>query len=90
MPKINNTQDERQLMKLIEKLNLPEDVRNGWVERIRNGEMSEELAEEIRGKLGEAAGDEHAEAARTRHLVELSMLVKRWRFSNQSRNFSRK
>lgn len=90
MPKINNTQDERQLMKLIEKLHLPEDVRNGWVERIRNGEMSEDLAEEMRGKLGEASEDEHAEAARTRHLVELSMLVKRWRFSNQSRNFSRK
>lgn len=90
MPKTNNTQDERQLMKLIEKLHLPEDVRNGWVERIRNGEMSEELAEEIRGKLGEVSEDEHAEAARNRHLVELSMLVKRWRFSNQSRNFSRK
>lgn len=90
MPKTNNTQDERQLMKLIEKLHVPEEVRTGWVERIRNGEMSEELAEEIRGKLGETSGDEHAEAVRTRHLVELSMLVKRWRLSSQSRNFGRK
>ncbi len=87
------TQEERQLLKLVEKLSLPEEEKNGWTERIRNGEMSAELAEEIRQKLaaaGEEEGDERAQANRTRYLAELAMLVKRWRFSSQSRNFAKK
>ena len=35
-------------------------------------------------------GDERAQANRTQHLAELTMLVKRWRLSSQSRNFTKK
>ena len=87
------TQEERQLIKLVEKLPLPEDEKNSWAERIRNGEMSEELADEIHQKvaaIGEPEGDDRAQANRTRYLAELAMLVRRWRFSSQSRNFSKK
>ena len=87
------TQEERQLVKLVEKLSLPEEVKNDLAERIRNGEMSAELAEEIRLKLTEAnepEGEERVQANRQRHLAELSMLVKRWRLSSQSRNFTKK
>ena len=95
MPKSAISQDERQLIKLVEKLHLPDEDKNGWVERIRNGEMSEELADEVRQKLSipidetQENAEQHA-ATRTRQLTELAMLVKRWRFTNQSRNFSRR
>ena len=87
------TQEERQLIKLVETLPLPDEEKNALAERIRNGEMSTELAEEIRQKLiapGEPEGDDRTQANRTRHLAELSMLVKRWRLSSQSRNFTKK
>jgi hypothetical protein len=60
---------------------------------MRNGEMSDDLAEEIRAKLaaaGEPEGDERSQANRNRHLSELAMLVKRWRFSSQSTHFRKK
>ena len=92
MPK-TNTQEERQIIRLVESMHLPEENKTQWVERIRNGEMSDELAEEIRQKvteLGDAEGDERAHANRARYLNELTMLIKRWRLSSQSRNFGRK
>jgi hypothetical protein len=95
MSKTALSQDERQLVKLVEKLHLPEEDKNGWIERIRNGEMSDELADEVRQKLTgqEEVPSENAEqhaAIRNRHLTELTMLVKRWRLSTQSRNFNRR
>lgn len=87
------TQEERQLAKLVDQLPLPSEEKTNWAERIRNGEMSEELAGEIRDKithLNEAEGDERGQANRTRHLTELAMLVKRWRLSSQSHNFGKK
>lgn len=87
------TQEERQLIKLVEKLPFPEEEKNGWLERIHNGEMSEEMADEIRQKitgLSEAEDDERGQANRTRYLTELTMLIKRWRLSSQSHNFGKK
>ena len=87
------TQEERQLAKLVEQLPIAEEEKTPWVERIRNGEMSEDLAVQIREKitgLPEAQGDEHGQINRTRYLTELTTLVKRWRFASQSHNFGRK
>jgi hypothetical protein len=94
MPKTAISQDIRQLIKLVEKMHVSEEDKNSWLERLRNGEMGEELATEIRQKLSEhhegEATDEMHTALRTRHLTELTMLVKRWRLTNQSHNFGRK
>jgi hypothetical protein len=94
MPKNALSQDERLLIKLVEKLYLPEEDKNSLLQRLRDGEMSEDLATEIRQKLTdhhpENENDEVHAATRTRHLTELAMLVKRWRLSNQSRHFGRK
>lgn len=88
----NITQEERQLIKLVENLPVDDETKNPWLERMRNGEMSEELAEEIRAKLTaeETEGDERAQGNRNRHLTELAMLIKRWRFSSQSVHFRKK
>ncbi len=85
-----NTQEERQLIRLVEQLPLPDEEKNGLAERIRNGEMSAELAEEIRQKLTQPGADEREQAQHTRYLAELTMLVKRWRLSSQARNFTKK
>lgn len=87
------TQEERQLVKLVEKMPLPDEVRNPWLERIHNGEMSEELAEEIREKvtaMEESASDERGQVNRARILTELTMLTKRWRLSSQANNFRKR
>jgi hypothetical protein len=92
MPK-TNTQEERQLIKLVEQLPLQEEEKSSWAERIRKGEMSTDLAEEIRTKLStpsDGENDDRAQANRNRYLAELAMLIKRWRLSSQSHNFNRK
>jgi hypothetical protein len=90
MPKTTMTQEERQLVKLVEKLPVADEDKNNWLERIRSGEMSQEVADEIRKKLSPVEGEnEQKVASRTRYLTELTMLVNRWRLSSQSRNFQR-
>jgi hypothetical protein len=87
------TQEERQLIKLVEKMPVEDETKNAWLERMRSGDMNDELAEEIRAKLaasGEAEDDERSQANRNRNLTELAMLVKRWRFSSQSSHFRKK
>lgn len=89
------TQEERQLIKLVEKMPVPQENRDSWLEQIRNGEMSKELAEEIRQRLSaplEEGAEENSQhqANRARYLSEFALLVKRWQFSSQSHNFGRK
>lgn len=87
------TQEERQLIKLVEKMTLSEEDKPAIIERIRNGEMSKELVEEIRQKLAAPEGAQETDqvtAKRARDLVELSMLFKRWQLASQSHNFGRK
>lgn len=88
-----NTQEERQLAKLVEKLPLPQEEKDPWLERIRNGDMGEDLAEEIRAKVVamEDSGDnQRGQANRTRYLTELAMLIRRWRLSSQANNFRKR
>lgn len=88
------TQEERQLLKLVEKLHVPDEEKSAWAERIRNGDMSRDLAEEIRQRLstppeGEQESDQAA-AHRAQSLAELAVMVKRWQLSSQARNFGRR
>ena len=84
-----NSQEERQLIKFIEKLHLPDEEKNAWSEQIRGGSMSNELAEDIRQKLAAPVDSPEHAAAHTRYQVELANLVRRWRLSSQSHNFGR-
>lgn len=84
--------EEKQFLKLIEKIQTDESVRDGWTEAIQTNGMTEEIAEEIRKLLttvpeGES---ETSEMARGRLLVEFMTLVKRWRLAYQSKNFGRR
>ncbi len=82
-----NTPAERQLMKFVEKLPLPDEVKTGWSQQIKNEGMTEELREEIRQKL---AGDADIPAAtKARYEVELGRLVSQWRMETGAKHFAK-
>jgi hypothetical protein len=86
------TPEERQMIKLIEKINVPQEQKTGWVEAVQNSGLTEEVAEEIRQVLITPTENEQPPEAttRTRYMMEFSQLVKRWRLSYQSRHFNRR
>lgn len=87
------SQEERQLIKLIGKLPVSDADKTTWVEQIQRGDMNEELAEAIRTRLNEPAEENAAKYSadnRSRYLVELASLVRRWRLTNQSHNFGKR
>jgi len=87
---IQNTPEERQLMKLIEKMPVPVEEQQTWNETIRNEGLNEELAEEIRRKLVTVAEGETLAPARARMAADLARLVRSWRLGKGSHNFHRR
>lgn len=85
------SQEERQLIKLVGQLPVGEEERTAWTEQIQRGDMNEDLAETIRTRLAAPVeGDDAANNRRARFQVEFANLVRRWRLSNQARNFGRR
>jgi hypothetical protein len=86
------SQEERQLIKLIAKLPVTDEDKTAWLEQVQRGDMNEELAEIMRTRLNEPSEEAAKEdgATRSRHLVELASAVRRWRLSNQSHNFGKR
>lgn len=84
--------EERQLLKLIEQLPTSSENRARWSEEIEQIGFTEELADEIRQALTTAPeGETENEAVtRTRHMMEFTQAVKRWRLAYQSRHFARR
>ena len=84
---IRNTPEERQIMKLIQKMPVPEETKTSWNEKIRKFGLNQELADEIRQKLSLDSDDEAETARLARSATEFSRVIKRWQFAEQSRNF---
>jgi hypothetical protein len=53
---IHNSPEERQIVKLLEKLPLPEAERQAWIDEIHSSGMTEELVTQIHDRLN-APGD---------------------------------
>ena len=87
---VRNTPAERQLIKMIGKMPVADDDKKHWEEQIKSYGLNEELAEEIRVKLTTRSDEEDIAARQARYAIELARLVKRWRFSQQSRNFRKR
>ncbi len=79
------TNEEKQLAKLIGRLPMALEDRQAFSDRIMNGEMSEELAEEIKAKITAMDDPE----VRGRWTAELARVVQQWRFASQKRHFRR-
>jgi organic radical activating enzyme len=77
---INNSVEEREMMKLIDHLPVADEEKQTWTKRIRDEGLSEELVEEIQKKL---TPDEDSEnnLKRVQHTTEVSRIAKRWRLT---------
>ena len=77
---INNSVEEREMMKLIDHLPVADEEKQTWVKRIRDEGLSEELVEEIQKKL---TPDEDTEnnLKRVQHTTEVSRIAKHWRLT---------
>lgn len=84
--------EEKQFLKLVEKIPVEDSVRENWAQAIQTNGMTEDIAEEIRKVLTAVPEEESetTEMARGRSLVEFMTLVKRWRLAYQSKNFGRR
>lgn len=80
-----NTPAERQLLRLIEDLPLPVDVKTGWTDQLRSTGLSLELEEDIRKKL--ADDKEMNGVVRTRYDIELARLIRQWRMETGAKSF---
>ncbi len=89
---VHNTPEERKLIQLINQMPLPEEQKQDWTDTIRKYGLSEELAEEIRQKLGiiPEGEDEVVKAHRARLSIEVARLVQQWRLSQQSHHFNKR
>lgn len=85
---VQNSPQEKQLMKALEKMPLPAEKSAAWIERIRSEGMSDELADEIRAELT-AAQEGVDPVARTRALADLTRLVRQWRLGKGSKFFKK-
>lgn len=78
---VHNTNEERQLMKLIEEMPVSAEMKQNWTGRIRTGGLNEELGEEIHTKLAEHPEDNFPN--RGRIMIQLNGIIHRWRLESQ-------
>ncbi len=84
---IHNSPEERQIIKLLEKLPLPEAERNGWIEAIQTSGMTEELVTAIHDRLNAPGDGEEAVQNRTTHILEFTQAVRHWRLAQGAKRF---
>jgi hypothetical protein len=87
----SNTNEERQLSKLIDKFPMDSEVKTAWKKQImEGGGLTEELADEIQKKLsGEVDGSGPVENY-VQLNTQLSAIIRRWRLANQTQSFKRR
>ncbi len=86
-----NTPEEKQIIKLVEKMPIKDTVRMKWLKRLHEDGMTTELAEEMRKKLTTAPREE-TEAEHTMRMsaaTSLNAQVQRWRLAEQRKAFSK-
>jgi hypothetical protein len=84
---IHNTPEERQIVKLLEKLALPEAELQGWIDQIHSNGMSEELAEQIHTRLNTPLEGDLQLPNRAILAVEFAQRIRRWRLTQGARKF---
>ena len=77
---IHNTPEERQLIKLIQQMPVPDDEKNGWVAQIQESGLNEELVTQIRTKL--TSDDKEDNLHKVSHFTEFTRIIKRWRLTS--------
>ena len=84
---IHNPPEERLILKMLEKLPLPESERTSWVEQIQSAGMNDELAEQIHLRLTTPQpGDPHI-YNRPGIVLQYTQLMRRWRMVQGAKKF---
>ena len=83
---VKNTPEERKVLSMINSLPIEDEIKQEWIEIIRNTGLNEELVEVIKKKLGEEE-DESKKTEHMRYLAEFSRIIKQWRLASQMKNF---
>ena len=87
----SNTNEERQLSKLIDKFPLEEEVKSAWKEQIMNGGgLTEELADEIQKKLSGEVDDSGPVENFVQLNTQFSVIIRRWRLARQTQSFKKR
>ncbi len=84
---IHNTPEERQIVKILEKLASAETERTAWIDQIHKGGMSEELAEQIHQYLTASVEGDTGVANRALVAVEYAKMIRRWRLAQGAKKF---
>ncbi len=84
---IHNTPEERQIVKILEKLATPSAERQAWIDQIHTTGMSEELAEQIHQYLTAPAEGDNVTGNRALVAVEFAKMVRRWRLALGAKKF---
>lgn len=83
---VKNTPEERKVLSMINSLPIEDEIKQEWIEIIRNTGLNEDLVEVIKKKLGEEE-DESKKTEHMRYLAEFSRIIKQWRLASQMKNF---
>jgi hypothetical protein len=86
---LHNTPAERQIIKLLEKVSLPEEEAMVWIDQIQSAGMNEDLAEQIQERLNHPAQTDPAMYNRSIMVVEFTRLVRQWRMAQGARKFNK-
>ena len=84
---IHNTPEERQIVKILEKLATPEAERQQWIDQIHTMGMTEELAEEIQQNLTSSVEGETGVGNKALVAVEFAKMIRRWRMAKGAKKF---
>ncbi len=86
---VHNTVEEREIIKLIEKMPVADEQKQTWIAQIREVGMSEDLGKAIQQHLSEQEATEQNFPNRARMLQQLSNLIRSWRLAAQKKVFKR-
>lgn len=84
---IHNTPEERQIVKILEKLSSPEAEHQEWINQIHTMGMTEELAEEIQQNLTSSVEGETGVGNKALVAVEFAKMIRRWRMAKGAKKF---
>jgi hypothetical protein len=84
---IHNPPEERQVIKLLETLALPESERADWVAQIQSSGLTEELAEQIHQRLTTPQPEDPHIHNRANALLQYTQLIRRWRMAQGAKKF---
>jgi hypothetical protein len=87
---IKNTQEEKQFKAMLEMIPVESEKQLAWINTLNESGLSEELAEEVRSELSNLSQENVDAVKRTRFLIRLNEIVRRWRLTRQMGKFTKR